>query len=86
MPAAHPAAATAAAVSVRMRRGSRLGLGHAHQSVAAGDDTPDRFTRLRIVRERRVLHALLHLETAPRLLRIGRNGLVNVGRHTRRER
>jgi hypothetical protein len=50
-------------------------------SYASGDDTPDRFARLGMFRERGVVHGLADLILLGRLACFLRNGLVNVGWH-----
>src|SRR4051812_18184031 len=68
------AAAPGAARSLP-RRGTRAAF--LHHAEAAADHALHRFARLRIMRERRVFHALLPLEAAA--LRAG--GLVNIRGH-----
>jgi len=51
------------------------------EPTAAGDDAANGLAGLRIVRQCRIAHLLLHLETARLLFRICWDGFVNVGSH-----
>src|SRR5450432_4208603 len=71
-----PAAGAAATDGTDRRPGRSAGHMHA---VAAGNDPPNGFTRLRINPQRLVFHALPHFEASHRFRRI--SGFVNVGWH-----
>jgi hypothetical protein len=51
------------------------------ETTAAGDDAAHRLTGLRIRRQCRIAHLLLHLEAAGLLFWIRGNGFVDVGGH-----
>lgn len=76
--AAAGASAARAHVAVRRRIAAPRKV-----AESAGDHALDRLARFRIVRERRVLHALLKLKAARGLGRIG--GLVDVSGHSGRK-
>lgn len=51
------------------------------EAAAANDDTPHGQAGLRILLQRRVGHFLFHFKSARRLVRLFRNGFVNVSCH-----
>lgn len=81
--AAFAGAATAAgAVGVRSGAGvSSARAAFGDRTKTSGNDTANGFARLRMFRQRSVLHTLFDFHIAWLLSRLGRDDFVNVGRH-----
>lgn len=72
--------ATGSAWSRGGGRSRTFGPRHGHDPVASGDDAPDGLPGYWILRERSILHALLHLKPPGRSAGC-RDGFINIGGH-----